>query len=145
MAPGPYIAYSGPPSDIQSFPAKSGQQTYALGFQNMDAGEPSSKKRRGNLPKWKTDLMKRWYEAHIKNPYPNDQEKRELMAATDLTLEQVANWFINCRRRHGPQMSRDAEAEEMLRRTHGESRLGSTEQSPRRCDPVSRQRYKSER
>ena len=89
MAPGHYIAYSGPPSDVQPFPAKSGQQAYALGFQNMDAGEPSSKKRRGNLPKWKTDLMKRWYEAHIKNPYPNDQEKRELMAATDLTLEQV--------------------------------------------------------
>ncbi|KAL8817382.1 MAG: hypothetical protein Q9191_008155, partial [Dirinaria sp. TL-2023a] len=88
VAPGPYIAYSGPPSEIQPFPSKNGQQNYALGFQNVDAGEPSSKKRRGNLPRWKTDLMKRWYEAHIKNPYPNDQEKRELMAATDLTLEQ---------------------------------------------------------
>lgn len=33
------------------------------------------------------------------NPYPKEDEKREIAAQTNLTLLQVNNWFINARRR----------------------------------------------
>ena len=36
---------------------------------------------------------------HVKNPYPSESEKRELMVFTGLTLTQINNWFSNSRRR----------------------------------------------
>lgn len=55
----------------------------------MDVGEPKNKKRRGNLPKSQTDLMRQWYNDHIRNPYPTESEKHEMVRKTRLTLEQV--------------------------------------------------------
>ena len=46
---------------------------------------PKSKKRRGNLPKKKTDILKLWFDAHSKSPYPNEKEKQELMNQTSLS------------------------------------------------------------
>ncbi|KAG7007744.1 homeobox protein meis3 [Physcia stellaris] len=117
--------------DAPGYPGPHGQPLYIDNFQPAD-NERRSKKRRGNLPKWQTDLMRSWYNAHVHNPYPTDEEKHVIMQETGLTIEQVANWFINCRRRHGPEITRQAQAESNLRRAHGSTTQGSTQESPTR-------------
>ena len=81
---------------------------------NSSASSPSSssssqqgKKRRGNLPKPVTDILRNWLNAHVQHPYPTDEEKAELMKQTGLTLNQISNWFINARRRRLPAMNRN--------------------------------------
>jgi hypothetical protein len=85
-----------------------------------DAGDPRSKKRRGNLPKPVTDILRAWFHEHLDHPYPSEDDKQMLIARTGLTLsqvcsratvressprlscEQISNWFINARRRQLP-------------------------------------------
>ena len=54
-----------------------------------DSNDPRSKRRRGNLPKRVTDVLKSWFYEHIKHPYPTEDEKRMLMAMTGLSMSQV--------------------------------------------------------
>ncbi|CAG8492784.1 17075_t:CDS:2 [Rhizophagus irregularis] len=62
------------------------------------------KRRRGNLPKATTALLKEWLAAHKKHPYPTEEEKHHLASSTSLSLQQISNWFINARRRHLPHL-----------------------------------------
>ena len=89
VAPSPYVAYPGSQPDMKAYTMSTGQQQYAAAYPSMDGDEPRSKKRRGNLPKWQTDLMRSWYDAHIRNPYPTESEKHQMVRNTGLTLEQV--------------------------------------------------------
>ncbi|KAF7730699.1 hypothetical protein EC973_001648 [Apophysomyces ossiformis] len=57
------------------------------------------RKRRGNLPKSVTAILKHWLIDHHMHPYPTEEEKRALRLQTNLTLNQISNWFINARRR----------------------------------------------
>lgn len=47
------------------------------------------KKRRGNLPKHTTDLLRSWLQQHLDHPYPSEEEKQYLMSQTGLNLNQV--------------------------------------------------------
>jgi hypothetical protein len=85
-----------------------------------DAGDSKSKKRRGNLPKPVTDILRAWFHEHLDHPYPSEDDKQMLIARTGLTIsqvcsrttvregspglsrEQTSNWFINARRRQLP-------------------------------------------
>ncbi|KAI1910349.1 homeodomain super [Ophidiomyces ophidiicola] len=67
-----------------------------------DAGDAKSKKRRGNLPKPTTDILRAWFYEHLDHPYPSEQDKQMFMTRTGLTISQISNWFINARRRHLP-------------------------------------------
>lgn len=58
-----------------------------------------TRKRRGNLPKAVTLVLRDWLADHKRHPYPTDEEKLLLSQQTNLTLNQVSNWFINARRR----------------------------------------------
>jgi len=62
------------------------------------------KRRRGNLPKAVTALLKDWLAKHKKHPYPTEEEKLLLSRETKLSLQQISNWFINARRRHLPHL-----------------------------------------
>jgi hypothetical protein len=62
------------------------------------------KRRRGNLPKATTALLKEWLVQHKKHPYPTEEEKLHLAKETKLSLQQISNWFINARRRHLPHL-----------------------------------------
>ncbi|TKX27187.1 homeobox KN domain-containing protein 1 [Elsinoe australis] len=56
-------------------------------------------RKRSNLPKESTDIMKRWFEDHLDNPYPSEDEKKFFAQKAGINLTQVSNWFINHRRR----------------------------------------------
>ena len=44
-------------------------------------------------------IMTSWYESHIDNPYPSDEEKMILAERGNLTMSQVKAWFANKRNR----------------------------------------------
>ncbi|KAG8881351.1 hypothetical protein FRB98_004395 [Tulasnella sp. 332] len=61
---------------------------------------PATVQKRGHkLPKHVTDFFRAWIYRNVKNPYPSDEEKEEFARRTGLKANQVANWFINARRR----------------------------------------------
>jgi len=64
---------------------------------SLDFEDP--KKRRGNLPKAATNVLKKWLFDHLFHPYPTEEEKSVLGQQTGLTMNQISNWFINARRR----------------------------------------------
>lgn len=70
----------------------------------------TAKKRRGNLPRQVTEILRQWLNAHIEHPYPTDEEKQELIKQTGLTLNQLSNWFINARRRRLPGLQNKSHA-----------------------------------
>ncbi|KAL1915667.1 uncharacterized protein VTP21DRAFT_6426 [Calcarisporiella thermophila] len=76
----------------------------------LDAGAgKGGKRRRGNLPKPTTAILRAWLNGHLQHPYPTETEKHELARQTKLTLNQISNWFINARRRYlRPLMRRGA-------------------------------------
>ncbi|KZV76230.1 hypothetical protein PENSPDRAFT_680434 [Peniophora sp. CONT] len=63
-------------------------------------------KTRGKLPKSATDMLKDWIHQHANHPYPTEEEKKELCAATGLSMVQLCNWMINARRRILPPLQR---------------------------------------
>lgn len=89
-------------------------------------GYPShanGRRRRGNLPKQITDVLRIWLQEHLDHPYPSDEQKQIFIQRTGLTISQVcfhnhsqhlvsrlltcaqiSNWFINARRRQLPAM-----------------------------------------
>lgn len=52
-------------------------------------GDHGMKRRRGNLPRHVTDLLKSWFKDHVTHPYPSEEEKQMLMCQTGLTITQV--------------------------------------------------------
>lgn len=77
-----------------------------LGQDSFDQGPRlGPKRRRGNLPKHVTDMLRNWLNTHISHPYPTEEEKQQLCQVTGLTMNQISNWFINARRRRLPQRS----------------------------------------
>lgn len=55
-----------------------------------DYPDHRNKRRRGNLPKAVTDILRCWFHDHISHPYPSEDEKQILMARTGLTISQVS-------------------------------------------------------
>eukprot|EP00970_Alexandrium_tamarense_P015004 scaffold4566_cov103-Alexandrium_tamarense.AAC.1 len=54
------------------------------------------------LPQETVDYLKAWMMStkHINYPYPNEQEKAEIMAKTGIEPKQLTNWFVNNRKRY---------------------------------------------
>ena len=86
--------YSYPSSqyaDRSPFVNGSANGQYPLNFDTgSEYGEPKHKRRRGNLPKAVTDIMRAWFQDHIAHPYPTEEEKQILMHRTGLTISQVS-------------------------------------------------------
>jgi hypothetical protein len=54
-----------------------------------------NRRRRGNLPKPVTDILRGWFHEHLDHPYPTEEDKQAFAARTGLTINQV-----RMRRRH---------------------------------------------
>eukprot|EP00761_Pharyngomonas_kirbyi_P004736 gb/GECH01004741.1/.p1 GENE.gb/GECH01004741.1/~~gb/GECH01004741.1/.p1 ORF type:complete len:453 (+),score=113.07 gb/GECH01004741.1/:1-1359(+) len=52
---------------------------------------------RGSLPKTAVEQLKAWLFEHFEHPYPSEEQKQELSNLTNLSLNQVNNWFVNAR------------------------------------------------
>ncbi|KAI4153484.1 MAG: hypothetical protein L6R39_001551 [Caloplaca ligustica] len=102
-------------------------------FQNVEVGEKSNKKRRGNLPKQTTDILRAWLHEHLDHAYPNEEQKQQLIRETGLTDKQVSNWFINARRRNVPRLVTQAEQEQQFKASRASSSGSPPEnRSPKR-------------
>ena len=68
----------------------------------LDDGLSSSTRKRFGVPYSKpiTDLLTHWLLTHAHHPYPTEEEKLELCRQTQLSLNQLNNWFTNARRRN---------------------------------------------
>ncbi|KAK6543942.1 hypothetical protein TWF694_000660 [Orbilia ellipsospora] len=110
-SPNPSLAYPGHmypgarmtgPQDRSPF--SSGQLPHPSQMEQSDPYDQlrGGKRRRGNLPKQVTDLLRNWLHAHLHHPYPTEDQKLELVNQTGLTMNQISNWFINARRRRLP-------------------------------------------
>jgi len=53
-----------------------------------------NRKRRGNLPKEATNLLKEWFQQNRQSPYPTEDQKMELCNRTGLSLNQVRGFFV---------------------------------------------------
>jgi len=47
------------------------------------------RRRRGNLPKPVTDILRAWFHEHLDHPYPTEEDKQVFIARTGLTINQV--------------------------------------------------------
>lgn len=83
--PGPHGYASYPPGE--AFNPHYSQ----LGPVGYESSVDGSRKRRGNLPRWITDLLKAWFLEHIAHPYPSEQEKNDLCAKTGCSMTQVSH------------------------------------------------------
>ena len=111
-------------------------------FESEDMTSQVPKKRRGNLPRDVTDMLKQWFEDHLAHPYPTEEEKQMLCRRTGLAMtqvsitarvwrdgtdsvEQISNWFINSRRRRVPELVQQAQTEKKLRERSGDTSSSS--------------------
>ena len=57
------------------------------------AGEyPSQRRRRGNLPREATNMLKNWFNEHRSSPYPSEEEKTQFCELTGLSMNQVCHF-----------------------------------------------------
>lgn len=81
----PYCAYP----NGHSWPPSMACQS-SNGYIGSDTASIGSRRRRGNLPKHVTDVLKAWFSDHLDHPYPSDTDKQMLIAKTHLTISQVS-------------------------------------------------------
>lgn len=93
----PYAQSFQPPRQQTAFsypesysPGGYGGLPSGLPYPSMD-NDQRSKRRRGNLPKQTTDLLRNWLAEHVDHPYPTEDEKQYLMSQTGLNLNQVCH------------------------------------------------------
>lgn len=106
------------PTSTQCYHQHSSEQV------SSSVSNADNRKRRGNLPKPVTAIMKRWLVENCTNPYPTEDEKDWLKRETGLTLNQISNWFINARRRILPMILAKAAALEGTPVMHHKKRRG---------------------
>ena len=58
------------------------------------------KKKRASLPRAAVAEMRTWLDANKHQAYPSDEVKEDIARRHNITKRQVANWFINARRRY---------------------------------------------
>lgn len=152
-----YMGTSGPAAMMQSHPAPYGYpmaypsdseqhspQLVSHAQSNFgimgDQADSRNRRRRGNLPKPVTDILRAWFHEHLDHPYPSEEDKQMFMTRTGLSISQVSfitlsfiisslandiqisNWFINARRRQLPALRNQMRS--------GASDMDSQRQSP---------------
>ena len=68
------------------------QNSYGITGDSMD---PRTKRRRGNLPKSVTDILRAWFHEHLDHPYPTEEDKQMFIARTGLSISQVLSQSLS--------------------------------------------------
>ncbi|RDW81037.1 homeobox domain-containing protein [Aspergillus mulundensis] len=95
----PTMAYQSDPEHVSVPLSHAPQSNFGI---MGDSTDSRNRRRRGNLPKPVTEILKGWFHTNLEHPYPSEEDKQVLMSRTGLTINQISNWFINARRRHLP-------------------------------------------
>ncbi|KAJ5155226.1 hypothetical protein N7492_008029, partial [Penicillium capsulatum] len=95
----PAMAYAEPEQLSPGVMPHSAQANFGIMGDPIDG---KGKRRRGNLPKPITDILRTWFHEHLDHPYPSEEDKQMFMTRTGLSMSQISNWFINARRRQLP-------------------------------------------
>mmetsp|Transcript_27735 Transcript_27735/g.38580 ORF Transcript_27735/g.38580 Transcript_27735/m.38580 type:complete len:273 (-) Transcript_27735:509-1327(-) len=69
--------------------------------------------KRCNFSREQVLILNRWLGEHSDNPYPTQAEKIQLSEQTNLSVKQVANWFINTRARGKKRKTSKEEEDQM--------------------------------
>lgn len=93
---------------------KQSSSTPSTSTSDITSSVSHTKKRRGNLPKPVTAILRDWLAKHKTHPYPTEEEKVALAQQTNLTINQISNWFINARRRILQPMLQKEQEERMM-------------------------------
>ncbi|KAN0075815.1 Homeobox KN domain containing protein [Elaphomyces granulatus] len=94
-----------------------------------DSIDPRGKRRRGNLPKPVTDILRAWFHEHLDHPYPSEEDKQIFMSRTGLSISQISNWFINARRRQLPALRNQIRNNDVDRNMIPQSPLSDVDQT----------------
>lgn len=65
-----------------------------FGVMGGDPLDSRGKRRRGNLPKPVTDVLRAWFHEHLDHPYPTEEDKQVFMNQTGLSISQVCLVFF---------------------------------------------------
>jgi hypothetical protein len=69
---------------------------YFIGEENKeDEFRPAS---RSNYSSVVTKILEKWFESHIDNPYPTEEERVQICKKTNLSRKQLRVWLINSRK-----------------------------------------------
>ena len=83
-------AYSGSYAEIE-YQAQPTSISQSANFNMVgETADSRGKRRRGNLPKPVTDILRAWFHEHLDHPYPTEEDKQQFMQRTGLTLNQVS-------------------------------------------------------
>jgi hypothetical protein len=97
------IAKNEPGPPMRAPPPRRGAYSSTRSGAGQAHGEQTAaspyRRSRATLPKKATTCLKDWLFNHEHHPYPDDDEKDDLILQTGLTVSQINNWFINARRR----------------------------------------------
>ena len=72
---------------IDYAPSPTGLQHPSSPTVGMDSDR--ARRRRGNLPRQITEILRAWFHEHLDHPYPSEEDKQAFMARTGLTISQV--------------------------------------------------------
>ena len=93
--PMPYSYPSAPPLTNGNYPAhhpyQNGYRHGPMQFESDDSSNQAPRRRRGNLPRDTTDMLKQWFADHLAHPYPTEDEKQMLCRQTGLQMTQVSS------------------------------------------------------
>lgn len=82
----PGMGYGEPEQVSPGVMAHSPQGNFGIMGDPIDG---KGKRRRGNLPKPVTDILRGWFHDHLDHPYPSEEDKQMFMTRTNLSMSQV--------------------------------------------------------
>ena len=71
-----------------------------VGLDSLNRREIRRPRTRQNFSKEKTGILRSWIIINLLYPYPSSEKIDEFVQQTELTREQVNQWFVNYRRRY---------------------------------------------